>query len=83
MRQSGNDESIDVSEYAIHRLALLRRHFRKLPFQIAGLNGGEHRQVLDAFEIVGNPVDKFMPEAAKLFLIHVAEVGCEACFGRC
>jgi len=83
VRQSRNDKSIDVGEYAIHRLALFRRRLRKLRFQIAGLDGGEHRQVLDSFEIVGNPVDKLVPEATKVFLVHIAEVGCEACFGRC
>ena len=41
-------------------------------FQIAGLDLRQHRQVFDALEVVGDPVDQFVTEATKLFLAHVA-----------
>ena len=83
MREGGNDQPIDVAEDAIHRFTLHRRRSRELGFQITRLDGGQHRQIGNALEVVGNPIDKLVSEAAKVFLIHVAEVGCEACFGRC
>lgn len=72
MSQSRNDQPIDVSEDPIHRFTLLGWHIRKLRFQITRLDGGQHWQFWNAFEIIGNPVDKLVPEATKVFLIHVA-----------
>src|SRR5882724_4492710 len=73
MRQRRNDQAIDVSKNRLHRLASFRRRGWQLRFEITGLNLRQHRQIFDTFEVIRDPVDDLMTEAAEFFGGHVAE----------
>ena len=75
MRQGGHDQAINVREDLLHWFARLRRRVGKLCFKIARLDLRKHRQLFDAVEIVGNPVDQFVTVPAKFFRAHVAKRG--------
>src|SRR5258708_2529726 len=72
MRKRGHDQTIDVGEDLLHGLALRRRRRGKLRFQIARLNLRKHRQLIDPFKVITNPIDQLMTKAAKVFPAHVS-----------
>lgn len=78
MRQRRQDQSIDIGDDVGHRFAVFRRSERQLGFQIARLNLRKHRQLFNAFEVIGDPIDQFMAMTAELFAGHVAETGCRS-----
>ena len=77
MRERGHNEAVDVGEDLFHRLTFVRRSRRKLCFQIARFDGREHRQVVDAIEVIGDPVNQFMTEPAKVFFTRITRIGGE------
>src|SRR5262245_25740570 len=75
VRQGRNDESIEVGQDLVHRLPALGRGRGKLCLEITRLDLGEHREIIDTLKVVGNPIDKSVADATKLFPVHVTQFG--------
>ena len=82
MSQCWNYESIYIGNDLLHWFALLWRRAWKLRLQITRFDRCEDGQFLDLVKVVCNPINEFMAEATKLFLIHVAQRWREACLER-
>ena len=65
MRDSRQDEFVDIAENRRERLALLRRPIRQAAENFSRLDLREHGQLLDLFHVVGDPVDDFVAVAAE------------------
>ena len=57
VRDGRDDQLVEVAEHVGERLALLRRRLGELGAQRPGLDLRQHREVADALEVVGRPVD--------------------------
>ena len=70
-KKVGDASSFFVARASALRLAFFRSRRRQLRLQFTGLNLREHGQVFDVLEIIRDPVNDLMTEAAKLFRGHV------------
>ena len=75
MGQRRDYKAIDVGNDPFHWFARFGRRLRELRLQIPGLDLGEYRENLNAFEVVCDPVDQFMTRAPKFLRIHIAQRG--------
>ncbi len=65
VRDAGQEDLVEVAQHRLERLALLRRRDRQPRADLAGLDLREHRQLADALEVVGGPVDGPVPVVAE------------------
>ncbi len=70
MRDSRQNDLVEIAENRVERFALLRRLVGQAASNLARLDLREHGQLLDAFHVVSDPVDDFAAVAAEFVRGH-------------
>ena len=60
VRDTREDDGLEVGEDAVHGLGLRGRFGGDLGLDLARIKPGHDRQILDVFHIIGEPIDEFM-----------------------
>lgn len=67
---AGDDDIVEVSAECVPRLRRGRRVLREAGADVAGADVGRNGEPLDAFDVLGDPVDQFMAAAPELVSVH-------------
>ncbi len=71
VRDSGQNDTVNIGEDLRERFALLRRVRRQLSADFSRLHARQHRKAFHAGVVIGNPIDDGMAVAAEFFGRHV------------
>ena len=78
MCQRRRDETVNVRQNRLHGFAFGGRLLRKLCHKVAGFDLRKNGTFANVFEVIADPVNHFVPEAAKLLRVHVTQFRREA-----
>ena len=77
--EAGHHHLLDVGHHRVERLDVGRRVFGELRPHVAWRNDGADRSLLDAADIVGDPIDEVVAVGAELVGGHATERRGAAC----